>query len=553
MNDRNYDVSSRLRGVVRKFKTIIAEVQLLPYNLRRTEANAAIASLAGEVPLDPTSEKYVLCEGLWDHPFHWVRLALFAPLVSNRFRCPLLGVYESVTSKRVRKSLSSLPVSVFECVDGVPKSAHFEKARELLADAHSAWDIINIKLPEDFPGHYVYDALLKAELIGTAMPGSPGLEVKVAEALAYIEAYRNLLTKYRFCSVIVSHPSSLRFATLVYLSLRSGIPVYVLNYSNEHITCRLLKNVNELIEGAFERPALDKLFNVTSPTERRELVAIGCNYLSAVRKSARGEGSTVSVYNDDSQCVSDKGNMLRALGLEPGKPTAVIMTNCWPDFPNTYFPGWYTDYVDWFLKTYQLITKLNNCNWIIKPHPAEFKYGTKTVINSLLPSELPNGVALWPANWAGNLVAHVADVVISANGTAGIEYPALGISAITARETFYTRWNFGHFSPSYSGYCDLLRNAHILPKPTDEQKELAKMYVACALCSAPQITGDYQLPWGSLGYRLWPKVSSFISKFSVELERERVMLRRWLGSDTCSYNFYKSLHHKLWSESDGSD
>ena len=60
------------------------------------------------------------------------------------------------------------------------------------------------------------------------------------------------------------------------------------------------------------------------------------------------------------------------------------MTGCWPDFPNLYAPSWYTDYVDWFKKTLEIIKDLDNANWIIKPHPAEFKYGSKTKIQHFL-------------------------------------------------------------------------------------------------------------------------------------------------------------------------
>ena len=71
----------------------------------------------------------------------------------------------------------------------------------------------------------------------------------------------------------------------------------------------------------------------------------------------------------------NKHKFLLDHNLDINKKTAVIMTNCWPDFPNLFPSNWYADYVEWLQKTLEIITKVDNCNWIIKPHPAEFKYG----------------------------------------------------------------------------------------------------------------------------------------------------------------------------------
>ena len=66
------------------------------------------------------------------------------------------------------------------------------------------------------------------------------------------------------------------------------------------------------------------------------------------------------------------------------------------DFPNISPPTWYLDYVDWFKKTIKNNNHLDQFNWIIKPHPAEYMYGSKTKAYNFLKTNKYNHIALWP-------------------------------------------------------------------------------------------------------------------------------------------------------------
>lgn len=523
------------------------ELRLLRFNIYRPFANHAIRKLCASGLTTNPQSRYVVCEALWDHPFHWFRLALFAPLLARYLDSRLFGLYERATSSRAVASLKSLPLADSVCIDEHPTEAHFERAQALLADVHSAEDIINLKLPFGYPGHLLYDGILKSEALGTIDGDFPRLAGYLAQTLAYLDQYSPLITPEKVSAVIVSHPVHFRLSTLTYLSLARGLPVYVLNYVNEHITIRRLKTPHHMVQGAFERPEFADVAKL-DPEVKTQLARIGKDYLDLIRAGTSSEGSIVGVYDGKSANADARSQFLAQLGLDEAKPTVVIMTNCWPDFPNVYFPGWYTDYVDWFRKTLDIIVSCPDSNWIIRPHPAEFMYGAKTRIDTMMPSPLPPNIAVWPNGASGNMVAAVADLVVTAAGTAGVEYPALGKAVLIARDTAYAHWGFTSFGRTLAEYTDLLRSVVSIGKPSAEQCERAQIYLALTLCSAPQVGTAYRYPWGTLSYRLWPDIRRFIRENRGSIGHEADMMQRWLSSDIDSYNVFKSINCNLWGK-----
>lgn len=537
---------SIISNIVSSIRKAAVELSLIPYKVFRLSANRAIRELCEKIPSRGSSNGFVVCEAFWDNPHHWVRLALFAPALAKNLGSNLLGLYEKSTSSAILSSLKSLPLSDTVCIDDMPNEQHLLAAKQMLKSVTCSEDIINLSFPFGYPGHMFYDGVLKSELIGNIDLDCPNLEKYLAKTLSYLEQYSALVTSRYISSVIVSHPVHFRFSTLAHISLSHGIPVYVLNYLNEHITIRKLVNPAELKRGSYEWPDYARVEKLPLKI-RANLTTIGKEYLNLIRSGNKSEGASIGVYDGAEVDSQNKVLLLNKLGLVDGKPTVVIFTNCWPDFPNIYFPGWYVDYVDWFKKTISIILDIPEKNWIIKQHPAEFMYGSKTKITDMLPSPLPRHIKLWPEWASGNLVASVADAIITASGTAGVEYPALGKPVIIARETAYAHWGFCNLASTYDRYVELLRGDTATIPPTLWQRELAQLYLAVTLCCAPQMGSSYRFSWGILSYRLWPKISRFITENHAYLQQERRFMENWIRSDCDSYNFYKSINYDAWN------
>ena len=120
------------------------------------------------------------------------------------------------------------------------------------------------------------------------------------------------------------------------------------------------------------------------------------------------------------------------------------MGNVWPDYPNGYSNGLFTDYVDWYLHTLNSIKLIDNCNWILKSHPGENLYGNKTTLKQLTKIKLTNNMVFWNSNGNGNDLLRYCDVIVTARGTSAIEYASLGKKVITCFDSPFTKLDLLH-------------------------------------------------------------------------------------------------------------
>ncbi len=506
--------------------------------LSRPAADRSIAELANTGL--GNSKGVIFCEAFWDNPHHWLRLAMLRSAMAPIYGANLVGIYEDSTRPRVRASLRALKLAGEEVVPAVvPESCH-ARARDMLEGIETPAQLLQMEFPSGYPVHFFYDSYLKAELIGRADCGDPKLASHLAQALHYLTVYDRMMSRHDVNALIVSHPTTTWFSTLVWTALCRRIPVFVLNYNNGHITIRRLDEPGQMSSSCNDQPAVSDRDRL-DPDQRRVLVALGKEYLGLVRRGIQGQFKLVRVYGDGRRQFSDRAEFAESIGADPNKPNVVIMTNCWPDFPNAHGPSYFTDYVDWFRMTLSTIGGNRKYNWIVKPHPAESRYGERISLKGLVGDRLPDCVYYWPDGATGVDVGEFADCVVSAAGTAGIEYPAIGARALIARETPFTSWGFVNYASSAEEFREKLDGAAELPLPNQRQQEDALIYVALFLADPPDADLHLRLPYGLLSYRLWPGIPGFIEKNRAALTREIGLMEQWLRSGTRAYNVYKML------------
>ena len=369
--------------------------------------------------------------------------------------------------------------------------------------------------------------------------------IYIAKLISYLNEYEKVIEWKKISGLVISHPVNFRFSTLIFLALSKGIPIYVLNYVNEYISIRKLESIDDWIGGAYEKPDFEVVRKLPY-FKKKFLENVGQDYLNQVRSAKKGEVSIVGTFTNDKDINFDKNQFLVNLNLDVNKPTVVVMTGCWPDFPNLYPPSWYTDYVDWTRKTIDIIKNISNCNWIIKPHPAEFKYGSKTKIADFLGNINSPNIVAWPNEVLSNHLADIADLVITSHGSAGVEYPAQGKPAIISRETHFSKWGFVNCGLTYDQYRNFLENIRCIDKPDISAQKSAYIYIATSICNASNISEDYLFEMGSKGNKLWPSIESFISRNYKNINFEQTMMKKWLNSNIQSYNFFKSINYDSW-------
>lgn len=524
--------------LIRKTRTAQNHAVYLLSEKTRPRANRAIAKLA--LDTQPGHDGSILCEGLWDHPHHWLRLAMFRRAAAKHFGSGLVGLYEEETSPPTVSSLRALGLTAEEIVPQSVPAAYSRRAAEMLRNVQSPREVMEMTFPDDYPGHYFYDGVLKANKVGQVDGDDPSLAGHLSKALHYLAFYEGVFDRHDIRAVVVSHPTTIRFSTLVWAALGRGIPVFVMNYENQHITIRKLTKADDFVGAVVDYPSR-AVRDALAPVERKRLAEIGGSFLQAQRTGREGQIAMVGVYGDGKLKYGKRSDFCRRFGGDSGKPNIVLMGNCFPDFPNAMGPSYFTDYVEWIKLSLAAIEGDAGCNWILKPHPAEHHYGDRVSLRTLVGETLPDGVFFWPDDMSGlELVAH-ADCIVTAAGTSAIEYSALGKRVLVGRETPYTPWGFVNFASSRQEYVEALRNAAGLPLPDQCQQEDAKIYTALTLADPPT-SEAVRFPWGLKSYRLWPGLPGFIESNRAALSREISFMEKWLRSGATAYNVYKKLN-----------
>ena len=373
----------KLKKYFQKSQNLLNQLRDYKYNKFRPIANKVLSELFNNKLSYPKDDKYIICEALWDNPHHWLRLAIFGPVLSNNLKSKFLGIYEKGTSRKIVKTFKAFKFDKYLEINPQIKDKYLFRGRKYAKVLSDSGDVFSFKLPYNFPWQFLYDSILKSEMIGSIDFQNKKIPFYIAKLISYLEEYEAKIDWQKISALVISHPVNFRFASLTHIALTKGIPVYILNYVNEYIAIRKLESIDDWEAGSYEKPDYSIVSNL--PIIKKDfLEEIGRDYLNQVRSAQKGEVSTIGTFKNDSHEDFDKKEFLKNLDLDKNKPTVVILTGCWPDFPNLYAPSWYIDYVDWFKKTLEIIKDLNNANWIIKPHPAEFKYGSKTKIQHFL-------------------------------------------------------------------------------------------------------------------------------------------------------------------------
>ena len=525
------------------FHNKLNELSNFKYKRFRRKGNKAISKLFNSVKIKFDNKKYILCEAMWDSPHHWLRLAIFSPVLAEFYNSNILGIYLKGIQKDSLKSFKELKLDKYIELEIKPNKKQIHTAKKISKNINSAEDIYNLELPYKFPGRFLYDSILKSEMIGTCNYKSLEIENYIATIISFLDKYYQLLNDEEFSAIVLSHPVNFRFSTLVFAALNKKIPVYILNYVNEYITIRKLETIDDWLKGSFENPKIEEIMKLPL-IKKKYLENIGFEYIQKIRQSKRGQISTIGTFNENEEIKFEKNKFFEKIGLDNQKLTAVIMTGCWPDFPNIYPYSFYLDYVDWFLKTLEIIKEINNINWIIKPHPAEFKYGSKTKAQFYIKKLNRTNIVMWPKEVSSSCLLSIADVLVTSHGSAGFEYPALGKPVIITKETNYADWGFANYCGNYEIYKELLLNLNRIKKPDSETKKLASLYISSSICNG--LNNNYLFEMGLHSHKLWMSIESFINKNIDNFILERRLMSKWLKSSSQSYNFFKSINYDLW-------
>lgn len=118
-----------------------------------------------------------------------------------------------------------------------------------------------------------------------------------------------------------------------------------------------------------------------------------------------------------------------------------IMAHAFSDAPHVGEGLLFRDYYDFLEKTLIHLNSVGNINCFVKAHPSSYMWGEKGGVEAIVELNGLNNINILPKNFNSSSIVNIADCIVTAKGTAGLEFSCFGIPAVTAGKGFY--YGFG--------------------------------------------------------------------------------------------------------------
>ena len=172
-----------------------------------------------------------------------------------------------------------------------------------------------------------------------------------------------------------------------------------------------------------------------------------------------------------------KNKFYEYFDFDKNKKTVLILPHAMSD--NLFNNEWnvFDTAYDWYFQTIRKISKIDRVNWLIKPHPYEYKFPGVTARDIFEKIKMDKqNVQFLNEGLHINEIYRFIDLVITGNGSAGYQYTSLGIPTITTSDTKYSNFNFTLAPRNQNEYFDLLKKIDKIPKPSKTMIKNAQIY-----------------------------------------------------------------------------
>lgn len=159
--------------------------------------------------------------------------------------------------------------------------------------------------------------------------------------------------------------------------------------------------------------------------------------------------------------------------IDTQKKNVVVMSHAFSDSPHVGEGLLFNDYYDFLEKTLIRLNKNTNINCFVKAHPSSYMWNEKGGVESLIEANKLDHIHMMPVDLNTNSIADFADIIVTAKGTAGLEFSCLGIPAVTAGKGYYAGFGITLEPESVQLYYDILDSVSDLTNLSDETRQRA--------------------------------------------------------------------------------
>ena len=474
--------------------------------------------------------KKLLIDGHFYNLGYFYRLQLFRAALSSPHLIEHAYIW-NYNKSICRNILKSIGIKSITDMSKNNDKSIFSEAEMIANGFKNPIDIINYDFPEEIPGAYVFDVILKKQRSNTVDIKDKNLKQYIYEFLMAIKSSKDLLDEFKPDILAVSHNISFQCTPIVYLAAKRGISTIILSGAFGTPRFMKIRRPNDLFFG-IPHPAKEDLDTINF-SKKDHFRKIGSECLN---KRISGISNELC-----GQLAHGRGKKKLDIGnLNDCKKTLIaIYSACWFDFPHVFGMDRFVDVLDWLLATIKEASKNKDVLWLLKPHPAEKWYGGLTLEESIK-GKLPSNIILLPDHYSGKAVMDVADALVTIHGTSAIEYAAYGKPVLVADKGWFQDSNFVVYPDSREHYLELLKTKWYEKINIQEIKENANFF-AGVYFGLPDWQENAILPDDSERELLRKELPEFIDKNNQIINKEISLIKKWLTNDSIDYNTFKVI------------
>lgn len=372
-----------------------------------------------------------------------------------------------------------------------------QEIRVAINKLHTFSDVLKFEYNGVRIGKYALSTIARQLRLGTIDPQNlnvgPLLQTYLLHAIATVQAAINIIELIKPDLLLLLEKSYTPYGEIYSVALNKRIDL--IQWSSCHREDALMlkrytqetKDLNKssLSDETWEMVKKMKFTSENEITLKNELLE---NYKSGQWFSEVGTQFHKKIVS--------KEEIQTRLGLDPTKKTAVVFAHLFWD--EAFFEGGdlFGNFEKWFIETVRAACANPNLNWILKLHPANLvkavrdNYKGDFSENISLKreiGELPNHIKKLEPNSEISTYSlfDAMDYCLTVRGTIGIEAASFGIPVFTAGKSRYDGLGFTIDSKTPHEYLERLKTIHLVPRLTQEQKEIAQKFAYALFVMRP--------------------------------------------------------------------
>jgi hypothetical protein len=476
----------------------------------------------------------VMIECLVSHPGYWITNIIIGKYIMRILELPGVALLDR-KNKKLELLLESYGITEFHYLHNGEKRARdtmrfILKAIKLSRKIKSIDDFLKLKYEGVYVGKIVYDDYLRQTRLGTIKKVSLFMMYRLVETLRYQDDIEKMFISGDFPIMIQSERQFIPAMILCQVALKHKTVIHSRSGGPTSFIMRRFDDIKQAYSNNFRFSRT--LFEYVYKNYRNEAVLKGREYL---RKRFDGD----RILNDIPEAsysfkkgerIISKSDICDRLGWDVEKPIVAIMANDLTDGVFTNNWNLFRDLLTWLRCTLKAAKKIENVNWVLKPHPSDVRKNVKTttIREYVKLAKDCKHIKLLPDDVGPNSLIGFIDTVLTVHGSAGIEYSSFGIPCILAGEALCSDRGFTHEPQSQEEYFDLLKNIRFIKPLNKMQIEKAQVfaYIDYLLAKVPcNLIPDYSVFSDYEEQGLWEGAEKMVMKLDPENETLYRMLQ----------------------------